>query len=207
MHYYTTGDYSSRYRGTYIAEVRDEILVPQYVLRVEPDPIRFHLREVKSDGSWGRETLKEVTDDSLILHPPKLGLVQNGGELFYIRRKPHRRWKQGLSLDSCAIRWYVQDKRTEEVGVNVHKVFNSDRTSLDQAKEQVFEVPRRACSITRSVGMVPSTEEGMCHVVHKTRKVGEYFQRNDTLVLLPGFHALADTMRRAGFLTIEVHDD
>lgn len=207
MHYYTAGDYSSRYRSTYIGQVRDGILVPQYVINVLSDPIRFHLREVNPDGSWGKEVLKEVTDDDLVLHPPKLGMVQNGGELFYIRRKPHRRWKQGLALDSCSVRWYVKDDRTDEVGINVHKVFNSDRTPINEAKEQVFLVPRRAYSVTRSVGMVPSTEEGMCHVVHKTRKVGEYTRNNDTLRLLRGFSTLADTMRRAGFLTIEVQDD
>lgn len=206
MLYYTAGDYDSRFRGTYIGRTVQGKVIPYFVERVTDDPIVIHARVVQEDGTRGERVGIPVEDPSLILHPPKLGLVQNGGELFYIRRRPHRRWKQGLALDSCNIRWYVRDRMSEEIGTNVYKVFNPERTPLDEALRSAFEVPRRAYAITASVGVVPSTDEVRCHVVHKTRKIGEYNRETEALEVLPSFTALHDTMRRAGFNNVEVQD-
>lgn len=207
MHFTHTGDYRSRYSGTYIGVPTDDGIRPLYVRDIEGRGrnTSFVGQYVREDGSK-EDTLSTVNvrQEGLLLAPPKLGLVADRGSLCYMYRKPHRRWKQGLSLDSTYPRWFVRDVNGE--GLNVFRIFNQQFTALDEALQEASTINRRGYMITRYVGVVSSEREGHCHVVFRADKVGDYNSESDTLVLLPEYGALQDPMIRSGFNNVQIGD-
>jgi hypothetical protein len=207
MQYYTLNDYRSRYDGTYVGLDTGENVVPIHIHRCQQDADGFFFEgcEVRTTGSDGSRIAIRFNDERLSLHPPVLGMVHERGTLCYVSRKPHRRWKQGLSIDSTDLRWYVRSPEREII--NVYRLFVPEYLTLEEALVKGCEGRPAGFAVTKYLGIISTGVEGECAVVYRSRAIGKYSSGTSTLLLNTNANVLIDTMRRAGFNNVQIQEE
>lgn len=81
------------------------------VVRFNGKPV--YIKDVQTEGGellvnfvyllTGRKSTARLSDELWNWKPVPTGFVNTGDKVFYVQRKPVRKWKQGLSRDNCSV--------------------------------------------------------------------------------------------------------
>lgn len=97
-------DFRRRYESTYVfVEFPDDMKMPEslfFISRVSDHEASNGTIELKSD-KYGTIQLNMATDHTIKFKYPPVGVFQHGKVAYYLRRMPHRQWRQGLCNENA----------------------------------------------------------------------------------------------------------
>jgi len=203
MYFTYLRDYASRYTDTFVFRRDGNTLVPIRVLDVkgsDNEPM-FTGVEMLPSGNMDVDTHQyKFKDPDIILNVPKFGMVSCEGTLSYVARKPVRRWKQGFTLQNCAIRDYV---RTNDRRLNIYSTFNSINVPLDEALERAKN-SNRGLRVGMYAGIV-GTGTDKATLVYRDKVAGSI--SGGKLIIPDTLKCLVDPFKRIGFKDIDIVED
>lgn len=198
-------DYSDRYGGTLVGKRTEHGIIPIVVNEVSGNvrsPM-FRGNSVLPSGNLEIDgKMWSFKDPDMMLHPPKLGLCGSEGRLSFVKRKPERRWKQGLELGSCLIRGLVPNGHAE---LNRYDLFNP----VDRTFEEAFKLALNSQTghrVSRTLGIVGTGSKTEAALVYRDATIGKVINEGKKIVIPKNFEPMRDTFKRAGILYFDMTD-